>query len=89
MNEVSIAIVCDGRKGLIQSFGDIPVQMCQFHQPAIIRRYLTKSPKLPASKDLVEIVDLMAQTGKEPFVGALSLWFEKWGLFLAHIAVLF
>lgn len=35
------AIVCDGRKGLIQSFGNIPVQMCQFHQTAIIRRYLT------------------------------------------------
>ena len=27
-----IAIVCDGRKGLLQSFNDIPVQMCQFHQ---------------------------------------------------------
>ena len=40
------AIVCDGRKGLIHSFADIPVQMCQFHQSAIIRRYLTKKPKL-------------------------------------------
>ena len=27
-----IAIVCDGRKGLLQSFNDIPIQMCQFHQ---------------------------------------------------------
>ena len=35
------AMVCDGRKGLIQSFENIPVQMCQFHQSAIIRRYLT------------------------------------------------
>ena len=26
-----VAIVCDGRKGLIQSFKNIPVQMCQFH----------------------------------------------------------
>ncbi len=32
-------IVCDGRRGLIQSFNEIPVQMCQFHQAAIIRRY--------------------------------------------------
>ncbi|CEN50289.1 hypothetical protein CCAN2_2030079 [Capnocytophaga canimorsus] len=37
------AIVCDGRKGLLQSFGAIPVQMCQFHQSEIIRRYLTKN----------------------------------------------
>ena len=25
------AIVCDGRRGLLQSFKNIPVQMCQFH----------------------------------------------------------
>ena len=30
-----VAIVCDGRKGLVQSFKGIPVQMCQFHQVAI------------------------------------------------------
>jgi hypothetical protein len=77
-----VAIVCDGRKGLIQSFGDTPVQMCQFHQAAIIRRYLTKNPKLPASKELMEVVDLMAQTDKESFVGALELWFAKWESFL-------
>jgi hypothetical protein len=28
------AIVCDGRKWLIQSFSEIPVPMCQFHQSA-------------------------------------------------------
>jgi len=76
------AIVCDGRKGLIQSFPNIPVQMCQFHQSAIIRRYLTKKPKLQASKELMAVVNLMKQTDKESFVGALSLWFEKWNLFL-------
>ena len=26
-----VAILCDGRKGLIQSFPGLPVQMCQFH----------------------------------------------------------
>ncbi len=76
-----IAIVCDGRKGLIQSFPDIPVQMCQYHQSVIIRRYLTKKPKLKASQELLEVVDLMKQTDKESFVGALSLWFEKWETF--------
>lgn len=76
------AIVCDGRKGLIQSFDGIPVQMCQFHQSAIVRRYLTKRPKLKAAQELMEVVDLMKQTDKESFVGALSLWFEKWEEFL-------
>ena len=77
-----IAIVCDGRKGLIQSFPEIPVQMCQFHQTAIIRRYLTKKPKLKAAQELIEVVDLMKQTDKESFIGALDLWFRKWETFL-------
>ena len=44
------AIICDGRKGLFQQFIGIPIQMCVFHQVAIIRRYLTKKPKMQASK---------------------------------------
>jgi hypothetical protein len=32
------AIICDGRKGLFQLFGsEMPIQMCQFHQVAIVR----------------------------------------------------
>ncbi len=77
-----LAIVCDGRKGLIQSFAPIPVQMCQFHQAAIIRRYLTKKPKLKAAQELMAVLDLMKQTNKETFEGALSQWNEKWGKFL-------
>lgn len=77
-----IAIVCDGRKGLINSFINIPVQMCQFHQAAIIRRYITKNPRLPASIELKEIVNKMVQTDKESFEGALELWYSRWGTFL-------
>lgn len=51
-----LGIVCDGRKGLIQAFKDIPVQMCQFHQSAIIRRYLTKRPKLQAGMELMDVL---------------------------------
>ncbi|MFT4203264.1 MAG: hypothetical protein QM610_05065 [Chitinophagaceae bacterium] len=76
------AIVCDGRKGLVQSFEGLPVQMCQFHQPATIRRYLTKKPKLKAAQELMEVVGLMKQTDKESFVGALQSWFDRWGHFL-------
>ena len=32
------AIVCDGQRGLLKAFANIPVQMCQFHQIAIITR---------------------------------------------------
>ncbi len=77
-----VAIVCDGRRGLLQSFEKIPVQMCQFHQVAIIRRYITKSPKLPASIELKEFVAMMKNTDKESFEGGLELWFTKWKTFL-------
>lgn len=76
------AIVCDGRKGLIQTFADIPIQMCQFHQVAIITRYLTRRPKLPAAKELREITLLLVKTDKESFVGLLDQWYIKWQSFL-------
>ena len=77
-----VGIVCDGRKGLLKSFKNIPVQMCQFHQVAIIRRYITKNPKLPASIELKELVTMMKKTDKESFEGGLELWYIKWKTFL-------
>jgi hypothetical protein len=44
------AIVCDGRKGFLSLFSDIPIQMCPFHQSAIITRYLTRKPNPSCSK---------------------------------------
>ena len=76
------AIICDGRKGLLQLFDNIPIQMCHFHQVAIIRRYLTKRPKMQASKELWEHVLLLSKTDKESFVGGLEDWYDKWKDFL-------
>jgi hypothetical protein len=77
------SIICDGRKGLFQLFGsDIPLQMCNFHQVAIIRKYLTKKPKMQASKELWELTLLLVHTDKESFTGGLQYWFDKWESFL-------
>lgn len=76
------AIICDGRKGLLQLFEGIPTQMCNFHQTAIIRRYLTKKPKMQASKELWEHVMLLSKTDKESFEGGLAAWYNKWESFL-------
>jgi hypothetical protein len=76
------AIVCDGRKGLLQLLEGIPIQMCNFHQVAIVRRYLTKRPKMQASKELWEHVLLLKQTDKESFEGGLNDWYVKWKTFL-------
>jgi hypothetical protein len=72
------SIICDGRKGLFQLFDNIPIQMCNFHQVAIIRRYLTKKPKMQASKELWELTLLLVRTDKDSFTGMLLNWFEKW-----------
>ena len=76
------AIICDGRKGLFQLFEGIPIQMCNFHQVAIIRRYLTKKPKMHASKELWELSLMLKQTDKESFEGGLNTWHNKWSDFL-------
>lgn len=77
-----LAIVCDGRRGLFQLFPSMPMQMCNFHQVAIIRRYLTKKPKMQASKELWQLTLVLAHTDKESFEGGLTDWYVKWMDFL-------
>ncbi len=36
------AITIDGKKGLNKVFKDYPIQMCQFHQKMIVKRYITR-----------------------------------------------
>ncbi len=76
------SIICDGRKGLFQLFGNIPMQYCQFHQVKTIRTYLTKNPKMQASKELWEHTLLLTKTDKESFEGGLACWHTKWECFL-------
>jgi len=45
-------IVSDWRRWLLDRFHWIPVKMCYFHQKAIVRRYLTKNPKLKPNQEL-------------------------------------
>ena len=74
-------IICDGRKGLLPLFADVPRQMCQFNQVAIIRRYLTKKLKMQANNELWEHTLLLAHTDKESFIGGLMDWHSKWATF--------
>ncbi|MCO5279420.1 MAG: hypothetical protein M9911_15660 [Saprospiraceae bacterium] len=76
------SIICDGRKGLFQLFGDIPVQMCQFHQVQIINRYLTRKPKIPAAIELRQLALELSGSNKEVFNQCLNQWQFKWKDFL-------
>ncbi len=75
-------IVCDGLRGMFQTLSKYKVQMCQFHQVQIVKRYLTCSPELEASKELLYIAKLLCHTDKESFIGAFDEWFVKWSDFL-------
>ena len=75
-------VVCDGLRGMFQLLSPYHVQMCQYHQVKIIKRYLTSQPELIASKELLSIVKLLAHTDKENFIGLFDEWVNKWNNFL-------
>lgn len=71
-------IVCDGMRGLMLSLRQYPVQMCQFHQQMIVRRYLAEDPELDASKDLLDLINSITVMDKESFIGAFNEWYVKY-----------
>jgi hypothetical protein len=71
-------IVCDGRKGLFKALAEYPIQMCQFHQIAIVTRYITRKPRVQES---IELKD------KESFIGALNDWYLKWNEYVNERSV--
>ena len=56
-----LATTCDGFPGLINVFKDYPVQFCHFHQKQIMRRYVTKNPRLVAGIELKEVVEMLGE----------------------------
>ena len=72
------SIICDGRKGLFKLFGEIPVQMCQFHQIQIVTRYLTRKPKSDCAIELRQLALQLTYLRKAPFSILLQHWYEKW-----------
>lgn len=79
---IFVAVVVDGSKPLITTFSDIPIQFCHFHQKAIVRRYLTKDPKLPASIHFKKLVDLLDITDEESFKYLFKKYVDQWQWFL-------
>lgn len=78
------AIVCDWKKWLLWGFWDIPVQMCIFHQKQIMRRYITKSPKLEANKELKDIAAAIWDIRKATIQEWLDDRYRKYKSFLVE-----
>lgn len=71
------SITIDGKRGLYGLFADVPIQMCHFHQKAIITRYITRKPKLQASIDLKRIVSYLGKTSACRFRYLLESWHSR------------
>lgn len=76
------AIVLDGKRGVREVFPNIPTQMCQFHQTAILKRYLTSRPKTKAGQELRAIGLALTILIEQDFEIVLKEWHDKWKDFI-------
>ena len=77
-------VTVDGKPGAIQRLEKLglPVQMCHFHQIAIVTRYTTQSPRLLAARELKALVRMLPETDRASFEYWLNEWHTKWEDFL-------
>jgi len=78
-----LSVTIDGKRGYINNIrkllGNIPIQMCLFHQKAIIRRYITDKPRSQCGKDLKELMHLICKPkSHQEFINKFYLLKEKY-----------
>jgi len=66
------AVVIDAKHGIKQAFSDLVVQICQYHQKQIIKRYLTSKPKTVAGQELKLITDDLTKLDEQLFTQLLK-----------------
>ena len=71
-------LIIDGKQSLFKSFCGYRVQMCQFHMKQIVRRYLTRNPRMLSAKELNELVSRLHTSREEDLRKELTAWKEKW-----------
>ena len=75
-------IVIDGMRSLFREFSAYKVQMCQFHMCQIVRRYLTRKPRMLASRELLSLIGGLTRADRDGFTEAYRCWKEKWDVFV-------
>lgn len=80
------SFVIDGRRGVRElletMFPGIPVQHCQFHQKKTVINYVSRNPKLEASKELLSLTKTLTKVTEKKFSEGLNNWHTKWKDFL-------
>lgn len=71
------SVTIDGRKGYTETIrkglGNVPIQMCLFHQRAIVRRYITDRPKTTCGQELKALMKQLGHMSPEAFIEAFYL----------------
>jgi hypothetical protein len=65
----------DGKRGFVnllkKRYPALPVQMCHFHQQAIVRRYITSNPKTQCGIELQQLMRGLSHDEPQDFIDAL------------------
>ena len=70
------AAVVDGKKGVIEmleGYG-ILVQMCQFHQKKIVRKYIRKDPILAENRSIKDLTNALTHVHRKTFESMVYVW---------------
>ena len=70
------ATVVDGKKGVMEMLEgyDILVQMCQFHQKKIVRRYIRQNPIIEENKSLKDLTASLTHVNRKTFEAMVYVW---------------
>lgn len=78
----------DGKPGFMRllqrRFPGAPVQMCHFHQKAIVRRYITNRPKTPCGRELKQMMSRFGRDEPRAWIDDLFALKAKYKTFLAE-----
>ena len=71
-------IILDGKQNVFKAFSSYKLQMCHFHMQEIIKRYLTKNPRLKAARALKELMKKLNSSSCEDFESEYGKWKDTW-----------
>jgi len=77
-----LSVTCDGFKGNINVFKDIPIQICLFHMKQMIIRGTTLKPKTEAGQVLLALSHTLTKTNQSIFNHRVKLFYFKYESFL-------
>lgn len=71
-------LIIDGKPSLFKAFYNYKIQMCQFHMKEIVKRYLTKNPRLKAARALNNLIKTLTTATQLQFEADFKNWQEQW-----------